>query len=78
MGVLYWSVPVDAEGKWKQEIEKVAHEREYKNSDIVASSRETMGEKFEGAMAMVWKEYVLMYSEYYVEIGLTYLQTHAR
>jgi 1,2-dihydroxy-3-keto-5-methylthiopentene dioxygenase len=56
MGVLYWSIPVDAEDKWQEEIDKVAQEREYKNRDVIESSRATMGEKYDGAMAMVWKE----------------------
>ena len=56
MGVLYWSIPVDAAGKWEQEVERIAEEREYKNRDVIESSRATLGEKYDGAMAMVWKE----------------------
>ena len=56
MGVLYWSIPVDPEDKWKETIETVAREREYKNRDVVESSRATLAEKYDNAMAMVWKE----------------------
>ena len=56
IGVLHWSIPVDATGKWEQEINRVATEREYKNRDVVESSRALMGEEFEQKMAVVWKE----------------------
>lgn len=56
IGVLHWSIPVDASGQWEQEINKVASEREYKNRDVVESSRALMGEEFEQKMAVVWKE----------------------
>lgn len=58
IGVLYWSIPVDAEGKWQETIDTVARERAYKNRDVIESSRATLGEKYDNAMAMVWKECV--------------------
>lgn len=56
MGVIYWTITVDPEGKWKEEIEAVAQEREYKNRDVIESSRSTLGERYDGAMSAVWKE----------------------
>ncbi|KIP04843.1 hypothetical protein PHLGIDRAFT_92895 [Phlebiopsis gigantea 11061_1 CR5-6] len=58
MGVLYWSIPIDAEGRWQEAIETVARERTYKNKDVIESSRMTLGEKYDSAMAMVWKEHM--------------------
>ena len=56
IGLLHWSIPIDAMGQWEKEIDKVAREREYKNRDIVESSRALMGQEFEQKMAVVWKE----------------------
>lgn len=58
VGVLYWSIPVDAEGRWLEEINKVARKREYKNRDVVESSRSTLGKGYDDAMAVVWKEHM--------------------
>ena len=58
MGVLHWFIPIDPQGKWKEGIETVAREREYKNRDVVESSRAVLGERYDDAMATVWKEYV--------------------
>ncbi|EKM54371.1 uncharacterized protein PHACADRAFT_258169 [Phanerochaete carnosa HHB-10118-sp] len=58
MGVLYWSIPADPEGKWQEKIGKISREREYKNRDVIESSRSTLGEKLDDAMAMVWKEHM--------------------
>ena len=56
MGVLYWSIPVDPQGEWEKQVDKIAHDREYKNRDVIQSSRATLGEKYNDAMAAVWKE----------------------
>lgn len=56
IGVLHWSIPVDAEGKWEEEINKVAREREYKNRDVVESSRAVLGDEFDRKMAIVYDE----------------------
>ncbi|GJE95439.1 acireductone dioxygenase [Phanerochaete sordida] len=58
MGVLHWSIPVDQEDKWQEEIDQVAREREYKNRDVIESSRSTLGENYSNAMATVWKEHM--------------------
>jgi 1,2-dihydroxy-3-keto-5-methylthiopentene dioxygenase len=56
MGVLYWSIPVDSEGKWEAEIDNVAEERGYKNRDVIEPSRATLAEKYDSTVAMFWKE----------------------
>lgn len=56
MGVLHWLIPVDNQGEWEQEIDAVAREREYKNRDVIESSRKTLGDQYDDAMAKVWKE----------------------
>ena len=56
IGVLHWSIPVDAEGTWEQEIDKVAQEREYKNRDVVESSRTVFGSEFDNKMALLYAE----------------------
>lgn len=56
MGVLYYHIPIDPEGKWEMEVERIATERGYKNKDIVESGRELMGNGYEAAMTRVWKE----------------------
>jgi len=58
MGVLHWSIPADPKGKWQEEIDKVAREREYKNRDVIESGRSTLGERYGDAMAVVWKEHM--------------------
>lgn len=56
IGVLHWSIPVDAEGKWEQEIDKVAKEREYKNHDVVESGRAIWGDEFDNKIALLYAE----------------------
>lgn len=56
IGVLHWSIPIDAAGAWKDEIDRVATEREYKNRGIIEASRELMGAKYEQMSAAVYKE----------------------
>lgn len=58
MGVLHWHIPVDAEGKWEDEISKVATERKYSNRDTIEASKEMLGDKYEAAMSKMWHEYV--------------------
>lgn len=56
MGVLYFHIPIDSEGKWEAEVQRIATERGYKNRDVVESGRELMGGGYEAAMTRVWKE----------------------
>lgn len=56
MGVLYFHIPIDAEGQWEVEVQRIATERGYKNRDIVESGRVLMGDGYEAAMTRVWRE----------------------
>jgi 1,2-dihydroxy-3-keto-5-methylthiopentene dioxygenase len=47
IGVLHWHIPVDAQGKYEQEVAAVAKERDYKNHDIIAISKESLGDEYE-------------------------------
>lgn len=79
MGVLYWSIPVDAEGKWQETIESVARERKYKNRDVVESSRAILGEKYDEVTAKFWKEYVHDSGEWTISRSLVIgIQAYAR
>lgn len=56
LGVLHFPIPVDSEGVWQAKVDRIATERGYKNRDVVESSKETLGDKYEEAMDKVWKE----------------------
>lgn len=56
MGVLSYRIPIDSEGQWEAHVQRIATRREYKHSDVVETSRELLGDKYEEAMDKVWKE----------------------
>jgi 1,2-dihydroxy-3-keto-5-methylthiopentene dioxygenase len=56
IGVLHWRIPIDAEGKYEQEIAAIAKERNYKNHDIVAISKEGLGDEFETKIKSFYHE----------------------
>ncbi|THH26496.1 hypothetical protein EUX98_g7693 [Antrodiella citrinella] len=57
-GVLYWNIPVEDDGKWEDEIDAVARDRQYKNRDVKESSKATLGESYEAMAKMVYKEHM--------------------
>lgn len=58
LGILQYSIPIDADGAWQTRVARIAGERGYKHQDFKESSREKMGDNYEEARAIVWKEYV--------------------
>lgn len=47
IGVLHWHIPIDETGRYKDEVLKVAKERDYKNHDIIMINKESLGDEFE-------------------------------
>ncbi|KAI0085122.1 Acireductone dioxygenase [Irpex rosettiformis] len=58
MGVLFYHIPIDSEGKWEAHVQRIATHRDYKHSDVVETSRELLGETYEDAMEKVWREHL--------------------
>jgi len=58
INALHWSIPVDDAGKWKQQIDEVAHERGYKNRDIINVSKEGLGDLFESKLKGFFQEHM--------------------
>ncbi|KAG2050237.1 Acireductone dioxygenase [Suillus hirtellus] len=58
IGVLHWHIPIDAEGKYEQEIAAVAKERSYRNHDIVSISKEGLGDEFETKIKSFYHEHM--------------------
>ncbi|KAF9812728.1 hypothetical protein IEO21_06036 [Rhodonia placenta] len=58
LGVLRWHIPVDAEGKWQSEVDKIADARSYKNRDIVLNAKEGLGDTFEATMKRFYSEHM--------------------
>ena len=56
MGVLYFHIPIDSEGNWEEEVQRIATERGYRNKDVIESGRHLMDDGYEAAMTRVWKE----------------------
>ena len=47
IGVLHWHIPIDETGRYKDEVLKVAKERDYKNHDVIMINKESLGDEFE-------------------------------
>ncbi|KAG2347557.1 Acireductone dioxygenase [Suillus weaverae] len=58
IGVLHWHIPIDVEGKYEQEIAAIAKERNYKNHDVVAISKEGLGDEYETKMKNFYHEHM--------------------
>ncbi|KAG2142244.1 Acireductone dioxygenase ARD family [Suillus bovinus] len=58
IGVLHWHIPIDSEGKYEQEIAAIAKERNYKNHDVVAISKEGLGDEFETKIKNFYHEHM--------------------
>ena len=56
IGVLHWRIPVDADGKWQQQIDSIASERHYRNRDIVSVTKEGLGAEFETKLKAFYHE----------------------
>ncbi|GMK54183.1 hypothetical protein CspeluHIS016_0107690 [Cutaneotrichosporon spelunceum] len=52
LGVIYHSIPIDAEGMWKQSIDKFALARGYKNRDQISVTPNGLGESYEAKIKM--------------------------
>jgi len=53
---LHWSIPIDDTGRWEQQINAVANERGYKNSDIVEITKEGLGDLYESKLKGFYQE----------------------
>jgi len=58
MGIKYWAIPVDKEGKWEHEINKVSRERSYKNRDTIHISKAGLGDAYESKMKIFFTEHM--------------------
>jgi hypothetical protein len=48
-------VPHDAEGTWKDSIDKIAIERGYKNRDVINVTKEGLGDSYEAKLKMFFE-----------------------
>lgn len=58
LGVLHWAIPLDEDGKWEEEINKVAKDRGYKNRDTINVTKEGLGDAYESKIKTFFEEYV--------------------
>jgi 1,2-dihydroxy-3-keto-5-methylthiopentene dioxygenase len=58
IGVLHWHIPIDETGTYKDKVLKVAKEREYKNHDVIAISKESFGDEFESKIKNFYHEHM--------------------
>ncbi|KAG9308097.1 Acireductone dioxygenase ARD family [Chiua virens] len=58
IGVLYWHIPIDESGTYKDEVSRVAKERNYKNHDIIAINKEVLGDEFETKIKNFYHEHM--------------------
>ncbi|BEJ16967.1 hypothetical protein CspHIS471_0603680 [Cutaneotrichosporon sp. HIS471] len=58
LGVLYHKIPIDAEGAWKQSIDKFAQTRGYKNRDQINVTPRGLGESYEAKIKMFFDEHL--------------------
>ena len=56
IGVLHWHIPVDETGTYKDEVLKVAKERDYKNHDVIVISKESFGDEFDSRIKNFYHE----------------------
>ncbi|KAF8124357.1 Acireductone dioxygenase ARD family [Boletus edulis] len=58
IGVLHWHIPIDGAGAYKDEVLKVAKEREYKNHDVIVINKESLGDEFESKIKNFYHEHM--------------------
>ncbi|KAI0031099.1 1,2-dihydroxy-3-keto-5-methylthiopentene dioxygenase [Vararia minispora EC-137] len=58
IGARYWRIPIDEEGRWEDKINDVAHERNYKNRDVINVTKEGLGEAYESKLKMFYEEHM--------------------
>ncbi|OAX37929.1 Acireductone dioxygenase [Rhizopogon vinicolor AM-OR11-026] len=58
IGVLHRHIPIDAEGKYEQEVAAVAKERDYKDQDIISISKEGLGDAYEPMLNAFYNEHM--------------------
>lgn len=56
LGVLFSHIPIDSEGKWEAQVQRIATSRGYRYSDVVETSRKLLGETYDETMDKVWRE----------------------
>lgn len=56
LGFLYW--PIGTEG-WESEVDRIAHEREYKLRDVIHVTKEELGNQYEDTLKYYFAEFVV-------------------
>lgn len=59
LNVLYWHVPIDAEGIWNGKLEDVAKENDFVEKDWISVTKESLGEAYSAALKDFYDEYAL-------------------
>lgn len=55
-GILYWSIPIDFEGRWEEQVDQIAEARHYKNRDTVTMSKDLFGDEYDAKMKKFYDE----------------------
>ncbi|EGN99906.1 hypothetical protein SERLA73DRAFT_180203 [Serpula lacrymans var. lacrymans S7.3] len=58
IGVLHWHIPIDEEGLYERKVDEVAQERNYKNRDVIAISKESLGDQLEVKLKTFYHEHM--------------------
>lgn len=61
IGVLHWRIPVEDDAHLQQ-VDQVARERDYKNSDVISVTKEGLGDAYEAKIKSFYEEYVAFLS----------------
>ncbi|KAG6332096.1 hypothetical protein ID866_6992 [Astraeus odoratus] len=56
-GVLHWRLPVPSDGRYTA-IDAIAQERNYKNRDFIAITKEGLGDSYESKIKMFYEEHM--------------------
>src|ERR1700709_1149933 len=56
LGVLHRHIPVDAEGKYEQEVAAFGKGRDYKNHDFFTLTKEGLGDEYEAMIKNLFHE----------------------
>lgn len=55
-GLLHWSIPIESDEKWEQQIDQVARERSYRNRDTINVTKEGLGDAYESKIKTFFEE----------------------
>lgn len=72
------SIPLDPEERWKESIDQLAVERNYKNRDEINVTKAGLGDSYESKLKMFFEVRLAYYPTYYLFYRYITAGAHAR